>query len=415
MSWQLAEAERAWLQDEGGRLLDFGARSVHPEGGFAWLDARGRPQLDRPVELWITARMTHCFALGRLLGHADSEDLVDHGVRALTGRLADDRHGGWYAASAADGPSDGHKETYGHAFVALAASSAVAAGHPDGGALLDRALSCFEQRLWSEDDGLVVDRWDEAFDRLDPYRGLNANMHSVEAFLAVTDVTGDLLWRERALRIVRRVLCDLAPQWQWRLPEHFDSAWTPLPDYNRDLPADPFRPYGATVGHGLEWARLALALEATLDEPPAWLADAALRLFDRAVTDGWAVDGRPGFVYTTDWEGRPVVRERMHWVVAEATATAASLGQRTGDPRFAAVYELWWDHIKEVFVDADGGSWWHELGPDNRPSQTVWSGKPDIYHALQVTLVPRLPLTASLAGGLRRGWLDTDRTGAVAH
>ena len=36
---------------------------------------------------------------------------------------------------------------------------------------------------------------------------------------------------------------------------HFDPQWRALPDYNRDTPADPFRPYGATIGHWFEWAR----------------------------------------------------------------------------------------------------------------------------------------------------------------
>ena len=44
---------------------------------------------------------------------------------------------------------------------------------------------------------------------------------------------------------------------------------------------------------------------------------------DRAVRDGWAVDGAPGFAYTTDWAGAPVVRTRMHWVAAEAIGAAA--------------------------------------------------------------------------------------------
>ena len=33
-------------------------------------------------------------------------------------------------------------------------------------------------------------------------------------------------------------------------------------------------------------------------------------LFEASVNEGWTVDGADGFVYTVDWEGRPVVRER---------------------------------------------------------------------------------------------------------
>ena len=41
---------------------------------------------------------------------------------------------------------------------------------------------------------------------MDDYRGLNANMHTVEAFLAVADVTGNENYRVRAGRIIQRVI-----------------------------------------------------------------------------------------------------------------------------------------------------------------------------------------------------------------
>jgi mannose/cellobiose epimerase-like protein (N-acyl-D-glucosamine 2-epimerase family) len=52
-------------------------------------------------------------------------------------------------------------------------------------------------------------------------------------------------------------------------------------------------------------------------------------------------------------------------------------------------------------LDRERGSWRHELNPDNRPAARTWHGKPDIYHAIQATLVPRLPLAPSFAGALR--------------
>ena len=45
----------------------------------------------------------------------------------------------------------------------------------------------------------------------------------------------------------------------WRIPEHFTADFPPLPGYNREGPAHPFRPHGAPPRHALEWARLALA------------------------------------------------------------------------------------------------------------------------------------------------------------
>jgi sulfoquinovose isomerase len=406
MSWLTTPAHARWLEAEGDRLLDFGRASRHPDGGFAWLDDAGRPELGRPVELWVTCRMTHCYALGDLLGRPHCAALVEHGVAALRGRMHDDRHGGWYAQVGPEGPVVRDKTAYEHAFVVIAASSVAAAGLPGGEELLDEALAVLLERFWDDEHGMVVEQWDESFSTLDGYRGVNANMHTVEALLAAADVLGDPSLRQRATSITSRVVHDLAAGNAWRIPEHFDDTWTPVLDYHVDEPAHPFRPYGATIGHALEWSRLALHLRGALGgAAPAWLLPDAQALFAAAVAEGWAVDGADGFVYTVDWEGTPVVRERMHWVVAEGTAAAAALFAATGEPAYAGWYETWWQHVAACFRDPQGRSWRHELSPTNAPSSTTWRGRPDIYHAFQATLVPRLPLSPTLASALREGFL----------
>ncbi|MEO3938112.1 AGE family epimerase/isomerase [Dermatophilaceae bacterium Soc4.6] len=406
----LTGPERAWLDGQAASLLHFTRGAVHPDGGFGWLDDDGAVETDRPVELWVTCRMTHVLALGALQGDAGAAALVDHGIRALRGRLHDDEHGGWYAAveTAPDGtsrPADDAKAAYAHAFVMLAASSAVAAGHPEAPALLAEALDTFVSRFWSDADGLAADVWDRTFTTLDPYRGVNANMHTVEAMLAAHDVTGDRAHLERALRITQRVVHEFAAGNGYRLPEHYDEGWHQQLGYNRDHPADKFRPYGVTIGHLLEWSRLALhvrtALRARDEDAPAWLLDDAVALFDRAVADGWAVDGLPGFVYTTDFDATPVVRDRLHWVAAEGLATAWTLALVTGEQRYRDRFDAWRTHIADLFVDAERGSWRHELDEHNEPSRHVWEGKPDTYHAYQAVILPRLGETTSFVAGVR--------------
>jgi mannose/cellobiose epimerase-like protein (N-acyl-D-glucosamine 2-epimerase family) len=91
----------------------------------------------------------------------------------------------------------------------------------------------------------------------------------------------------------------------------------------------------------------------------------------------------------------------MHWVAAEGTAVAAALFAATGDAAYGDWYETWWRHIADCFLDPQRGSWRHELSPDNEPSGNTWQGKPDTYHAFQATLIPRLPLSPTLACALR--------------
>lgn len=108
-------------------------------------------------------------------------------------------------------------------------------------------------------------------------------------------------------------------------------------------------------------------------------------------------DGHPGFVYPLDWNDRPLVRERMHWVLAEAILTAAALHQRTTEDRYARWYDTFWKYARSHHVDADNGSWHHEVSPEGQSATSVWSGKPDAHHAYQAALLPTLPLAPAPA------------------
>lgn len=388
--------DRQWLLQEAHRLIEFATGSLERGGAFGWLDHEGHRQ-PRPPELYIGCRMTHVFSIGEALWKGRYREYLDAGVDALSSIFADRIHGGWFNNTdhcAVKYP----KTAYGHCFVTLAAASAAARGVPGGDGLLQEALSVINRRFWDDASGLVRESFSRDWTQCEPYRGSNSNMHAVEAFLAARDVTGDNTWLRRALRIADRVINNWARSNDWRVPEHFTGDWTMLADYNRDKPADPFRPYGSTVGHGMEWARLCVHLNAAAGSSrPTWLLDAAVHLYTRAKTDGWARDGADGFVYTVDWDGIPVVHERMHWVVAEAAAAASALHQATGDPSYIADFRTWWEFIRTFVIDQYGGSWHHELSRVNQPSQTVWAGKPDAYHALQTCLNPLLPLTPSIA------------------
>ena len=94
-------------------------------------------------------------------------------------------------------------------------------------------------------------------------------MHMVEALLGAGDATGDPVWHERAQRIAQRLIDRVACDHGWRVVEHFDASWRPLPEYNADDPRHPFRPYGVTPGHGLEWSRLLLQIAPGLRAIPA--------------------------------------------------------------------------------------------------------------------------------------------------
>ncbi|WP_256737628.1 AGE family epimerase/isomerase [Pseudomonas sp. dw_358] len=392
----------AWLKAQALPLLQFSRQARLPTG-FGALDRFGRLPADARAETMQTARMVHSYAIAHLQGVPFAADLVDHGLRALAGPMRDAVHGGWFAlADAADG--DTRKPAYLHAFVALAASSAVVAARPGAQALLDEAVAVLEQHFWSESEGALLESYNRDWSELEAYRGGNSNMHATEAFLALADVLDDTRWLDRALRISERVIHQHAPAANYLPVEHFDARWQPMPEYNTDNRADGFRPYGQTPGHGFEWARLLLHLEAARQQAgltaPAWLLEDAAGLFAASVRLGWAADAADGIVYTIDWDGQPVVRERLHWTLAEASAGAAALYRRTGEAQYDHWYRTFWDYIDRNLIDREHGSWHHELDPANQPAERIWAGKPDLYHAYQATLLPRLPLAPSLASAV---------------
>ncbi len=397
-------------------LLRFAARSRDPLG-FGWLDDHGLVDPTRTVQLWITCRMTHVFSLAVLAAEppavggpdaAELEDLAAHGVASLLTSFADAEHGGWFAEIAPEGPVVEEKSAYAHAFVVLAATSAAAAGIDGADRLLADALEVSGRRFWDDEHGMVVDSWNRDWTVLDPYRGINATMHTVEAYLAAADVTGDArvgragrphgataARRRRGARVadpraLRRGV-DAAAVVQ---PRH---AGRPVPAVRRDDRAR--ARVGAAAGRDGGHRRGARTRRPGGRRRPDRCCRAARRSRDRRRVGGrrrrrlrlhHRLGGRSG-------------RAQPH-ALGGGRGAEHRLGARPGAGRAAirAPLEQWWAYADAHLVDGIDGSWHHELDTDNSPTAATWSGKPDAYHVYQAALVPTLPITPVLAVALRR-------------
>ena len=368
----------AWRRAEAERLLGFAAGAAI-EGGFGWLADDGTLLTTDPRELWINARMTYVFSEAHRRGFPAVDDLARHGVGALLTDFRDPRPRRLvpHASATTDRSTTPSPATSTPSWSWRAArprapgsrAARICSRRPSRSTV---ATSGTTPRVAASRSGRATGR------RVADYRGANSNMHTVEAYLAAGAVTRDDVWVDRAASIARAMV-DVAEQHGWRLVEHFDAAWTPLPAYNRDRPRDPFRPFGATPGHAFEWARL---LTEVYDATSARGPDPALisqrggpRSTGRSRTPTAASDG---FCYTTDWTGRPVVAERFHWVACEAILAADALRRAVpDDPRFATFYDAWWRFADQHFVDRERGSWWHELSPDLRPvgDDVAWQAR----------------------------------------
>lgn len=399
-----SEENKQFLSEFRENLLNFGHGFPSPGGSCYWLGDDGTPMFERTRDTYETCRMVHVYCIGSFMGYERSLDLVNAGLKGIRGELHDAQYGGWYSSLTQDGTPVAAKQCYTHAFVLLAATSAMLAGVSGADELLNEAIDVYDRYFWEESAGLSLDTWNNDFTKCDPYRGLNANMHSVEAFLAVADVAGLEEFRVRAGRIINHVV-KWASENSWRIPEHFFEDWTPNRDFNIKNPNDPFKPYGATPGHGMEWARLiaqwALSTYKDNNAERDKYISYSKELYMRAFQDAWYVDGEPGLIYTTDWEGKPVIHDRMHWVLCEAINTSAMLYRLSGERRYADDYEQLMKYLDEKVIDKVNGSAFHQMDRYNHVIGTVWPGKNDLYHAVQATLIPYYAPDMSIAKAVK--------------
>ncbi|MTD99768.1 AGE family epimerase/isomerase [Paracoccus sp. YIM 132242] len=380
--WLDDPAHRRFLVRDARRALDFFDASAGG-GRLRMLDPAGRPVPDAPLELHVTTRLVHSHALGQMAGRADRAGIIDRGMDLLWRGHRDARHGG-YVWSLRDGAvADGTKLAYGHVFVLLAASSAKLAGHPDADRLLSDIAQVLEDRFWDESAGLLRDEFTRDWQVFSTYRGMNANMHGVEALLSAHEATGEGQYLDRAGRILGFFIAGQAAGNGWRIPEHYNAAWRPDPGYEGN---PMFRPAGTTPGHSFEMARLLLQWWDLAGRPATDAPRQARLLVETALADAWLPGG--GLAYTLDFTGRVVRPDRYWWPVCEAIGALAALIKLDPRPGDEDWYRRLWRFADAHLIDHDRGGWFPEPGG---PTGGQFGGKPDIYHALQADLFPLVP------------------------
>ena len=394
---------RDWLLDQARGLISFFLPvSINPAGGFHVLDRAGRPLWpDSTVRaLHGTTRMVHCAAIAHMLGLPGADDAVDHGLKYIWQGHRDNKNGGYFWGVGDGCAVDDSKQAYGHAFVLLAASSAKVAGHPDADRLLADVTGILQERFWDAEAGATTEEYPADWSPISTYRGQNSNMHLTEALMAAFEATEEQHYLDKANSIAALIINRHARAQGWRVAEHFDAAWT----VDRGYCGDPMlRPAGVTPGHALEWARLLIQLWELGGRAADWMPVAARELFLTACQTGWdAANG--GFYYTLDWDDRPIVRDRYWWPCCEGIAAASTLYRATGDVVFEGWYRRIWGFTNRYFLDRECGGWIPELDDSLVPSQTVFTGKPDLYHALQACLIPLYPADGSVTRQIARSF-----------
>jgi mannose/cellobiose epimerase-like protein (N-acyl-D-glucosamine 2-epimerase family) len=396
----------AFLRDHVLQTLGFyDGRCVDPSGGFFHSYRDDGAVLDRRTRHLVGSTrfvITHAMAARGFPDHPRAgawRDAVRHGLRFLEEAHRDEQHGGYHWLLDWDGERatvrDDTKHCYGLAFVLLAHAHALRAGIAEAAAGIEATAALMEDHFWEPAAQLYADEAMRDW-QVSGYRGQNANMHACEAMLAAFDATGEARWLQRASAIAEAVTVGLAAQADGLVWEHYDRAWRIDQHYNRDDPANLFRPWGFQTGHQTEWTKLLLALEAREPDAVTGLdrVGRARRLFAAAWGEGW--DGQNGgLVYGFAGSGQDGYTvcdaHKYYWVQSESFAAAARLALRLPDAgareqawqRYDALWQYAWAH----FVDREHGAWYRVLSPGNRKLSDEKSppGKTD-YHTIGACL-----------------------------
>lgn len=396
--WLDDATHRAYLARDAHQALNFFDASVRPEGGFYTLDLNGKPLPSDVQELHTTTRLVHSYALAQMAGRKDSAGIIDRGIDYLWNNHRDTQHGGYVWSLNGNGVEDGVKLAYGHVFVLLAGASAKLAGHPDADRLLADISEALDKHYWDDARGLFRDEFTRDWQPFSDYRGMNANMHGVEALLTAYEATGEAEYLRRAGRIFEFFIADQAAGNNWRIPEHYNDKWEPDLQYEGN---PMFRPAGTTPGHSFEMGRLLLQYWDLSGRPESGAPAQARHLVERALSDAWD-EARGGFVYTMNFDGAVGKPARYWWPVTEAIGALAALMKLDAQPEDEAWYRRLWSFADDRLIDHQHGGWFPELGADDKPDATQFAGKPDIYHALQADLLPLTPGLSRAAEALRK-------------
>ena len=390
-------AHQSFLRTDAERQFEFFRPSLRPEPGFYVLGYDGIPLTDTVQELHTTARLTHSYALGKLAGLGGCDAIIDKGMEYLWSHHRDRDHGGYLWALDGNNIHDDRKLAYGHVFVLLAGASAKMAGHPDADRLIDDVSAILDTRYWADNHGLFADEWNRDWSPFSTYRGMNANMHGVEALLTAFEATGRESYRTMAGRILDFFVYRIAATENWRLPEHYTADW----QIDRGYSGNPmFRPHGTTPGHSFELARLLLQYWDLSGRPDDTSQDVAWTLVERALTDAWDTE-EGGFSYTLNFDGTPAISSRYWWPVTEAIGVLACFLKLGGNEAQHAWYSRLWHFADVHFIDHANGGWFPEIDAQGQPATTQFLGKPDIYHSIQAALFPMTSGVSKPGEGLR--------------
>ena len=372
-----------FLEDHILKILSFyNKNSFDKNGGFFNVFLNDGSIFDKENRhLVSTSRFVFNYANAYLMTKDNKyKELCNHGLEFIINqhRNINTNHFSWQITN--EKVVDGRAMAYGYAFVILAGSFAFKIGIEKGKELAEDAWNFMNKYFWEEKYSAYADELSPDLKILNPYRGQNANMHTVEALIAAYEIFKEKKYLDRANLIAQQFALNLASQSQNQIWEHYDSSWKIDWEYNKDKPDDSYRPWGFQPGHQIEWAKLLLQLNEHY--PEDWKIERSIYLFEKGTT--MSIDYEyGGLVYGYSPEGNFTNDNKYFWVQAEALAASWRLYKITNKKDYYNFYISLWEYCWKNFVDHKYGAWFNILTRKGKQIDKIKSplGKTD-YHTM---------------------------------
>jgi mannose/cellobiose epimerase-like protein (N-acyl-D-glucosamine 2-epimerase family) len=317
-------------------------------GGFVEkLDIEGRADRAAPRRVRVQARQIYCFAKAAQMGwYPEGREIALKGLDYLLAKAkSPDGRPGFVHLLDPDGTTlNFARDTYDHAFVLLALSTAYQLNHDAQIRSEIESMCAFLDRALRSPHGGFT----EGIPATLPRRQ-NPHMHLFEAMIATFDATGDLVYQTRAGELFGLFVANLYDPQRQVLGEYFEDDWSKI------------EPVSVEPGHQAEWVWLLKGFERITNCPTARqraaLLASALRYRDDAtgcLLDEGNADGSVTKYTRRLWPQTEIAKA---WIAqAEAGEQGAAEEAREA---LARLYRCYLCHPVR-------GGWYDQFGRDNR-------------------------------------------------
>ena len=384
MSQQHLWLTKDHLLDQIEGVLNFYNKyALRTEGGFyQQLNAQGEHHPDNVHHLVSSTRIVVNFARGMMLfGKPEYEINVRHGLAFIRDQHRWQNGQGYDWVMTHDQASDSDQYCYGYAFLMLAYANALQAGISESGLWLEETYTLMEKYFWQPESGLYADQLSADLQRLDSYRGQNANMHACEAMIAAYEATNDSKYLQRAMQLAENIVVRSTATTEGLLWEHYTIDWQVDWDYNKNDPQNLYKPWGYQPGHFTEWTKLLLMLQS--HQPTDWLLERAQLFMDVALKYSWD-DLHGGLSYGFDPDYLICDDNKYFWVQAETLAAIAWLMHHLDGETYKKPFTDLAAYIEKHFIVPDQNIWYRLLNRQNQQTEE-WIAAPGAkcdYHNL---------------------------------